>query len=217
LKQELAAGCRTIALSLDVWTSEHQLSILGVIGYWITPEFEKREKLLEFTKIRGPHSGENLAETLLVMLHELEIAPKLLTITAENAGNNGTLCDFLQTELLRTYDDADDQFRMKPLMRFRGRKSFIPCLAHIINLICKDVLASLKAGSAGEAKAMLDELAKQNDPKFTSTHGTHGVVVKIRLMTLWIARSPQRRQDWKEVSPNKQVSYDVDSRTQPTS
>jgi hypothetical protein len=146
---------------LDVWISEHQLSILGVIGYWITLDFEKREELLEFTEIYGSHSGENLAETLLVMLKELEIVLKLLTITADNAGNNGTLCDFLQTELLRTYDDVDDQFRMKPLMRFRGWKSFILCLAYIINRICKDVLASLKAGSTGEVKAMLDELAKQ--------------------------------------------------------
>jgi hypothetical protein len=33
--------------------------------------------------------------------------------------------------------------------------------------------------------------------------------MKIRLLTLWIARSPRRRQDWKEVSPSKKVSYDV--------
>ncbi|KAF7184345.1 hypothetical protein CNMCM7691_005097 [Aspergillus felis] len=145
------------------------------------------------------------------MLIELKIAPKLLTITGDNAGNNGTLCDFLHTELLRAYDDADDQFRMKPLMRFRGRSSFIPCLAHIINLICKDVLASLKAGSAREAKAMLDELAIQKDQTFTSTHGTKGAIIKVRLLTLWIARSPQRHQDWKEVSPNKQVNYDINT------
>jgi hypothetical protein len=129
LKQELATGCRTIALSLDAWTSEHQLSILGVIGHWITPDFEKKEELLEFTEIRGPHTGENLAEILILMLKELEIVPKLLTITGDNAGNNGTLCDCLHTELLKTYDDdANDQFRMKPLMRFHGRRSFIPLL-----------------------------------------------------------------------------------------
>jgi hypothetical protein len=34
-----------------------------------------------------------------------------------------------------------DRFRIRPLMRFRGRPGFIPCLAHILNLICKDVLA----------------------------------------------------------------------------
>jgi hypothetical protein len=50
---------------------------------------------------KGPHSGENLAEILLATLEELEIAPKLLTITGDNVGNNETLCDFLHTELLK--------------------------------------------------------------------------------------------------------------------
>jgi hypothetical protein len=212
LKQELGANCRTIALSLDVWTSEHQLAILGVIGHWITPGFDRREELLEFTEIQGPHSGENLAEIVLTMLDELEIAPKLLTITGDNAGNNGTLCEALQSELLKTYDDKDDPFRMKPLMRFRGRESFIPCLAHVINLICKEILVTLKAGSIREAKALLDEIATQREPSFASTHTTKSAVVKIRLLTLWIARSPQRRQEWKKVSPDKQVRYDVDNR-----
>jgi len=212
MKQDLARSCCTIALSLDIWTSEHQLAIFSVIGHWITPDFEKREELLEFTELHGPHSGENMAHILLTMLEELEIVPKLLTITGDNAGNNGTLCDALHADLLKTYDDEDDQFRMKPLMRFHGRKSYIRCLAHIINLICKDVLASLKAGSAREAKAILDELATQRDPSFTSASSVKSVIVKIRLLVLWIARSPQRRQEWKKVSPTKKISYDVDNR-----
>lgn len=36
--------------------------------------------------------------------------------------------------------------------------------------------------------------------------------MKIQLLILWIARSLQRRQRWKEVSPGKQVGYDVDTR-----
>ena len=88
-----------------------------------------------------------MAEALLAMLDELQIALKLLTIIRDNARNNRTLYDTLYAELQKTYDDEDNQFYIKPLMRFQGRDSFIPCLAHIINLICKDVLASLKAGS----------------------------------------------------------------------
>jgi hypothetical protein len=73
------------------------------------------------------------------MLAELDIAPKLLTITGDNAGNYGTLCDSLHDQLLKKYDNDDDRFCIRPLMRFRGRQSFIPCLAHVLNLICKDV------------------------------------------------------------------------------
>ena len=211
LRTELET-CHSIALSLDGWTSENQVGILGVIGHWTTEDFEKREAMLEFTEIRGPHSGENLTEILVTMLEDLQIGPKLLTITGDNAGNNGTLCDHLHSELRKKYDDEDDQFRMKPLMRFRGRNSFIPCLAHVINLICKDLLTSLKAGSSREAKVLLDELASQRDQTFSSTHAAKGAIVRIRLLVLWIARSPQRRQEWKVVSPAKQVSYDVDTR-----
>jgi hypothetical protein len=212
VKEELARSSRTLALSLDVWTSENQIAIMGILGHWITPDFEKRDELLEFTEINGPHSGENLAEVVLKMLAELDIVPKLLTITGDNAGNNGTLCDSLHDQLLKKYDNDDDRFRIRPLMRFRGRPSFILCLAHILNLICKDVLASLRAGSAREANAILDDMAIHTSPAFNFFHSTKGAIMKIQLLTLWIARSPQRRQDWKEVSPGKQVSYDVDTR-----
>lgn len=36
LKNELAQTCKTIALSLDIWTSHNHLPILGIIGHWLT-------------------------------------------------------------------------------------------------------------------------------------------------------------------------------------
>lgn len=60
LIDELTRTCSTIALSLslDVWTSKNHKSILGVIGHWLTPNFEYRERVLEFSEISGSHSGE---------------------------------------------------------------------------------------------------------------------------------------------------------------
>ncbi|KAJ6003920.1 hypothetical protein N7540_013202 [Penicillium herquei] len=58
---------------------------MGIIGHWVSPEFEKRDKLLKFTEINGPYSGENLAEVVLKILDELDIVPKLLTITGDNS------------------------------------------------------------------------------------------------------------------------------------
>lgn len=203
VKEVLARSSQTLALSLDVWTSENQIPIMGIIGYWISPEFDKRDELLEFAEINGPHSGENLADVVLKMLDELDIAPKLLIITGDNAVNNGTLCDSLHDQLLKRYNNDDDRFRIRPLMRFRGRQSFIPCLAHILNLICGDVLASLRAGSARETKAILDDMAIHSRAAFNFFHSTKKAIMKVRLLTLWIVCSPQRRQDWKEVSPGK--------------
>ena len=43
-------------------------------------------------------------------------------ITGDNANNNGTLYNALYTKLLKIYDNKDDVFHIKPLMRFHGRK-----------------------------------------------------------------------------------------------
>jgi hypothetical protein len=91
LIDELAQTCSTIALSLDVWTSKNHKAILGIIGHWVSPDFEYQERVLEFSELEGFHSGENMAESLQRMLVELRIEEKLLTITADNASNNETL------------------------------------------------------------------------------------------------------------------------------
>ncbi|KAK9241545.1 hypothetical protein V1506DRAFT_550417 [Lipomyces tetrasporus] len=44
-----------------------------------------------------------------------------------------------------------------------------------------------------------------------------GVLARLRIVALWIDRSPQRRQKWKEVCklldlPDKFIEYDVDTR-----
>ena len=86
---------------------------MGIIDRWISPEFEKREELLEFVDVCGPHAEENLAEIMMRMLEELDLAPKLLTITGDNTANNRTLCDSLHAVLLKNSDNKDAQFRIR--------------------------------------------------------------------------------------------------------
>jgi hypothetical protein len=56
-------------------------------------------------------------------------------------------------------------------MRFHGRKTFIRCLAHVINLICDDILKELKSSTAKEAKALLDDLDKDRVKNIPSLPG----------------------------------------------
>ncbi len=65
LKDELASTCSTIALSLDVWTSHNHLSILAIVGHWLTSNFEYKERLLAFKEVEGVHSRENLAAIVM--------------------------------------------------------------------------------------------------------------------------------------------------------
>ena len=59
MKAELARTSRTLALSLDIWTSENQIAIMGIIGHWITPEFEKRDELSN-----SPRSMDRILERI---------------------------------------------------------------------------------------------------------------------------------------------------------
>ncbi|RKF54386.1 hypothetical protein GcM3_209025 [Golovinomyces cichoracearum] len=61
LIEDLASTCRSTSLSLDVWTSKNCKIILGVIGYWLTADFEYREAVLDFKELSGVHSGDNMA------------------------------------------------------------------------------------------------------------------------------------------------------------
>lgn len=46
-------------------------------------------------------------------------------------------------------------------------------------------------------------------PPSSSLDRRKGTIIKTRLLTLWIVRNPQYREDWKEVSKGKKVSYDA--------
>jgi hypothetical protein len=101
-------------------------------------------------------------------------------------------------------------------MRFHGKLSFIRCLAHVINLICKDVLSSLKAGSAIEAKKALDTWEKtfKSADYVILRDNSCSAIAKVRFLNLWILRSSQREEDWAKLSraSNRKPIYNVDTR-----
>ena len=43
LKECLDTICTTIALSLDAWSSQNHVSILAIVGHWLTPDFKYQE------------------------------------------------------------------------------------------------------------------------------------------------------------------------------
>ncbi|KAN0070984.1 Ribonuclease H-like domain containing protein [Elaphomyces granulatus] len=218
LKDDLSTTCSTIALSLDAWTSSNSLPILAIIGHWLTTEFEYRQQLttefeywqqvIEFTELQGPHSGENLAAAVEACLLELDLVPKLLSITGDNAGNNETMVFDLHRRLLAR---IELQGKRETELHFQGLDSYIRCLGHILNLIVKDILRSLGSGSRAEADQACDSLG--NGGSFA----TESALGKLRILALWVQRSPQRRQRWKEVCRinnmhDKYIQYDVDTR-----
>lgn len=89
----------------------------------------------------------------------MNLDSKLLAITADNADNNGTLCSHLY-ELL-SHNDITQYIEEPNLsIRFEGDASYVRCLAHVLNLIVKDILQSLKSGDMKTAVDTCDAMAK---------------------------------------------------------
>ncbi len=103
LIEDLAISCQTIAFSLDGWTSNNDVSILAIIGHWLTENFEYKEALLEFIEIEGPKSGENIGGIVLDLLCELDIESKLLSITGDSVSNNKSLMSEVEVRLCKQF------------------------------------------------------------------------------------------------------------------
>jgi hypothetical protein len=210
LKKDLATTCQSISLTLDAWTSKNHKAILGVIGHWLTEDFEYRERVLEFREIIGVHSGENMAEMVADVLKELDIERKLLTITGDNASNNETMVSDLFCRLQEKFS-KESCTPDSPISRFGGLDSYVRCLAHVLNLIVSEILSTLKTGDHKAATLACDLMQEKQEI------GPHSATSRLRIMALWIARIPQRRQFWQYICQSdglstKFIEYDVDTR-----
>ena len=217
LTKLFAQTASTIAVSLDGWTSQNSHSVLAANARWIGPDFKVYQRCIEFIEIEGHHSGENLAGVLEKALKKHGLCQKLLSITADNASNNDTLCRSLYASLSRKYDDHLEPFPSREgTMRFQGEKSQVRCFGHILNLVVKAILKDLGSSTHKDAVAYLDRAAEHLAKKNWTTiyvPGAAGVIAKLRLMVLWINRSPQRIQEWdRRPNTSKRVNYDVDTR-----
>src|SRR3977135_199613 len=116
-----------------------------------------------------------MAEVVLNCLLELKIGSKLLTITGDNANNNKALVWELYDKLCERYElrEDDSGIGSEPI-RFQGLQSYVRCLAHIINLIVKDILTALKSGDVGASSTACDQLGKD------SFHQSQSVIALVR-------------------------------------
>lgn len=62
-----------ISLALDCWTSPFQQAFMAVTGYFIDQKWNYCEALLGFEPLHGTHSGANLSDVLLGILHQYKI------------------------------------------------------------------------------------------------------------------------------------------------
>jgi hypothetical protein len=153
-------------------------------------------------------------ETLDV-LKRFNLERKLVAITGDNASNNPTLCRNLYKLLSKDFTNditmANSPFEPRERMEFKGDKSFVRCLAHILNLVAKAIFKELKAGSHKEAKKLIQEMAKKRIDFFKPEDTPRSAIARLRLIVLWLLASEQRMLKFREYA-DIGLDYDVDTR-----
>ena len=97
----------------------------------------------------------------------------------------------LYSLLIAQFDipDISPSLRSSPVMRFEGLQSYIQYIAHVLNLICTDILKALKSGDNESASQACDDI---RDKK--SLEPDLAPLFRLCIIVLWIDRHPQRCQ-----------------------
>jgi hypothetical protein len=125
IKAQLHESKSLIHLSFDLWTSPNHLSIVGIHGHFMNPQYKVDNALLGLRRLRGPHSGENIAEAIVGVIRQYEITDQIGYFVLDNASSNTTCVDCILDTL--GVDDTTENRRLC-------------CLGHVINLAAKAFL-----------------------------------------------------------------------------
>ncbi|CAB4490884.1 unnamed protein product [Rhizophagus irregularis] len=70
-----------ISFALDAWTSINGYGFLAITAHWITKNWKLCDSLLDFIKLSGPHSGENICNAFVKSCDDFGILEKIFAIT----------------------------------------------------------------------------------------------------------------------------------------
>ena len=125
VKEMLHQSKSNIHLSFDMWTSGNNLALVAVVSHFVDKDGNPRTVLLAIKSIQGSHSGENMAQQIIAVIQDYNIASRLGYFVLDNANTNDTCVD----TVLKT---------LRPDLNKKQRR--LRCLGHIINLAAQALL-----------------------------------------------------------------------------
>jgi hypothetical protein len=141
LLQKLPPNAK-LSLALDCWTSPFRQAFMAVTGYFLDQDWEYQEILLGFEPLSGTHSGVNLSDVVLRLLHQHNITDRVLAVTTDNASNNNTMISSIR-ESIQSLEHNNGSTIVR-----------VPCIAHVIQLSLNDLLGKMKANPRNESTEM---------------------------------------------------------------
>src|SRR6266480_3781884 len=178
IKKRIHDSKSRIHLSWDLWTSPNHLSFVGVVGHYMSSQYKVETVLLGLRRLCGPHSGENIAEAVLQVIHEYGLTGNQIGwFMLDNASSNDTCV----AEILKALGINDTVEHRR-----------LHCLGHILNLAAKAFLFG------SDTKSFEDEIkTNEEEKKEQEIWRKRGPIGKLHNVVMYILGSPQRRDEFR--------------------
>ena len=125
IKEEFSTCTFSVSLTSDIWTGRAKQDYISVVTHYVNEHWHLQKRVIGFELIDVAHSGPNIAEAILKVVNDFNLADKVFSITLDNASAN--------TSAMNTLTPIFSIYVASFLMHQR-------CACHIINLIAKSAL-----------------------------------------------------------------------------
>ena len=189
VRNNLRAAISEIHITCDLWTSPNHLPILGINAHFTSESMELEAITLGMKELYGEHSGKNIAGVIYNVCSDFEILNKLGYFVMDNASNNDMLVEHLG-DMLREVSILFNPIRRR-----------LRCLGHVINLVVQDFLFGKSSDDVSyiNTEPDLPDVVIPSDDELDIWRKA-GPMGKLHNIVVYICRSDQRRQRFKELS-----------------
>lgn len=123
MKNALHNAISKIYIAFDLWTSGNCLSLNRVTAHFLDANFKTQSILLSSPEQSRSYYGVDIADQVITVIEDFDIASKLGFFVLDNALNNDTAMEAIRA-----------RFGFKP------KEQRLHCAGHIINLIARHLL-----------------------------------------------------------------------------
>jgi hypothetical protein len=120
IRNELAEAKSKIYFSFDLWTSPNSLAFYIIVAHFLNKNLRNRSILIGLSRVKGCHSGENIAEAIIPVIRDMIDLAKIGYYCSDNATVNDVIIQIIYNRLRPDIPEP--------------RKRRVRCLGHIINL-----------------------------------------------------------------------------------
>ncbi|EGU77021.1 hypothetical protein FOXB_12469 [Fusarium oxysporum f. sp. conglutinans Fo5176] len=186
IKAELRNALTAVHISFELWKSPNRFAIMAVFAHFIDQLGHQQSRLLALRRQSGAHSGENLASSLIDIVHEWEIEGRVGCAISDNMMANDTCLYYM-------YQRLDPSMRSVDIKARRMR-----CYGHTLNLVARAFLFGKDAESF-ELESDINGMRGLVEQDLDHWH-TKGPIGKLRNIVKFIRSSPQRSEQFKRVA-----------------